>query len=780
MNSKLVSVVLPVYNGEEYLAQSIESVLNQTYKNIELIIVNDNSSDNSLSIAEEFAKKDNRVKIISNKANLKLPNSLNVGFEAANGEYLSWTSDDNFYSLDAIEKMAAHLDNNLDDIMVCADYTAINQLDGTTTRINLSITPQEMMERNCMGACFLYRKSAADKIGKYRAEKFLVEDYDYWLRMMLIGNIGHINENLYTYRLHANSLTGQRLQEVLKMTDKIIREYMPLYKRKFKNVKFRKLENLFLKKIYSKTKTPEKKIYKILGIKITVKRKQRKNEVVKKNKIDYLKKYYLAKGWIEKYTVDSNGIAVESNQPKTIYPEVTGYYIPTLIKFGDKKRALDYGNYLLSIQNPDGSWNAPNSTTPYTFDTGMILKGLAALVENNLDENDKYKNALIKGADYILSMQRDDGSIATADYSQWGLPYGKQVPEAIHIYCLEPIRKVAQLTGEQKYEKSIQRALDFYLAKPDLTDFTTLSHFNAYIIEGLVDIGEIERAQRAMDLISLHQRPDGSVSAYSNVDFVCSTGLFQYAICWYKLGEIKKADAAFEYACELQNKSGGWFGSYTKGRDKANYFPQGEIAWAVKYFLDAAYYGQKAKYEEIAHIFLDNIDPNDGRYLIIEENLKDDKYKNILDLGCGKARYTKRLKEKYPDKNFRCVDFSDKVLTYIDLDVEKKQGSILNIPYQDESFDFIYITEALEHAIDIDFSIKEIARVLKQDGKVVIIDKDLRAKGVLELADFEQWFDSKGLSCLMQKCSLKTKVVENLEYENKKDGLFNAWIGEKE
>ena len=63
--------------------------------------------------------------------------------------------------------------------------------------------------------------------------------------------------------------------------------------------------------------------------------------------------------------------------------------------------------------------------------------------------------------------------------------------------------------------------MDFYLAKPDLTDFTTLSHFNAYIIEGLIDIGEIECAQRAMDLISLHQRLDGAVSAYANVDFVC-------------------------------------------------------------------------------------------------------------------------------------------------------------------------------------------------------------------------------------------------------------------
>lgn len=297
-----------------------------------------------------------------------------------------------------------------------------------------------------------------------------------------------------------------------------------------------------------------------------------------------------AKKWVVNNTVDNKGIIVSTEDNKLIYPEVTGYYIPTLIKYGDIERAKNYGDYLLTIQNNNGSWNEPSGKIPYTFDTGMILKGLAALVDAGLDTNNKYKEALVKGADYILSMQRSNGSIATEDYSWWNLPYEKKVPEAIHIYCLEPIRYVGKITNNDKYEQCIRKALDFYLQLENLTDFNTLSHFNAYIIEGLIDIGEIERAKRAINLIALHQRLDGSVSAYSNVDFVCSTGLFQYAICWYKLGEKDKGDKAFAYASSLQNKSGGWFGSYMVARDKPNYFPEYEISWAVKYYLDALYY----------------------------------------------------------------------------------------------------------------------------------------------------------------------------------------------
>ncbi len=591
MQEPLVSIVLPVYNGEKFLAQSIESVLNQTYKNLELIIVNDNSSDSSLDIAQDFASKDNRVKIITNTTNQKLPESLNIGFRQSTGNYLSWTSDDNFYNNDAIEKMVDFLEENQDNVMVCADFYKLNIDTNETMPLQLKVSAQEMINGNCVGACFLYKADIAKQVGEYNKEKFLVEDYDYWLRMMLKGNIGHINEFLYTYRCHSNSLTGTRMQEIIAKTKELQKEYEQEYKANF-NVQFdinkESKKVSLLEQIFSVKNESNKKVLRICGLKIKFKRHTKKSK-----RINYMEKYERAKKWIKKYTVNNNGIAVESNQPNTIYPECTGYYIPTLLRYGDVERAVNFGNYLINIQNEDGSWNEPSGKVPYTFDTAQILKGLVALIENNLDENDKYKNALIKGCDWILSMQREDGSIATPDYSWWGLPYGKCVPEYIHVYCLEPLRRAGQMFNIEKYEQCVQRALNFYLAKEDLTDFMTLSHFNAYVIEGLIDLGETTRAKRAMDLIALHQRENGMVPAYSFVDFVCSTGLFQYAICWYKLGEIEKADKAFDFACNLQNKSGGFYGSYTLGKDKANYFPNGEIDWAIKYFLDALVLNKK-------------------------------------------------------------------------------------------------------------------------------------------------------------------------------------------
>ena len=104
------------------------------------------------------------------------------------------------------------------------------------------------------------------------------------------------------------------------------------------------------------------------------------------------------------------------------------------------------------------------------------------------------------------------------------------------------------------------------------------------MIEALIDMGEIELAKEAMDNVSKLQKKNGHIPAYKNVKWTCSTGLFQFAICWYKLGEKVKADRTFDYACSLQTKNGGWLGSYGKG---ASYIPRAEISWASKYFLDA-------------------------------------------------------------------------------------------------------------------------------------------------------------------------------------------------
>ena len=94
----VVSIVMPVYNGEKYLRQSIASVVNQTFKDWNLIIVDDCSTDSSPEIMNEYAKADDRIQVIHNEVNSKIPASLNNGFEEAAGRYFTWTSDDIYMS----------------------------------------------------------------------------------------------------------------------------------------------------------------------------------------------------------------------------------------------------------------------------------------------------------------------------------------------------------------------------------------------------------------------------------------------------------------------------------------------------------------------------------------------------------------------------------------------------------------------------------------------------------------------------------------------------------
>lgn len=290
-----------------------------------------------------------------------------------------------------------------------------------------------------------------------------------------------------------------------------------------------------------------------------------------------------ALSWVERYTVGDQGIAVSSKQKDTPYPEVSGYFIPTLLNHGHKDLALQYGRWLVEIQQPDGAWRDFNQEHPYTFDTGQILKGLFSLSHHHPE----FMESLEKGAAWVCDQIQSSGEITTPNDEH----FGNIVPSAIHLYCLEPVKKLANETKNKDWLKKIKRAEKYYLGDENLTGFSTLSHFHAYVIEALVDLGHTDRAAEGMREVAAVQRSNGVVPGWKNKSWVCSTGLFQYAVIWYKLGDVARADRAFAAACRLQNKSGGWNGSYGLF---ANYFKRVEISWAVKYFLDAWTLREKA------------------------------------------------------------------------------------------------------------------------------------------------------------------------------------------
>lgn len=499
-------------------------------------------------------------------------------------------------------------------------------------------------------------------------------------------------------------------------------------------------------------------------------------------RFDNISVYKKAIGWIKNNSVDGQAIICNTGKRKG-YPEVTGYYIPTLIRWGYRDIATGYADWLISIQKPDGSWYDTDNVSPYIFDTAQILKGLIAIREIYNDKN-KIDSAIVMGADWILSCMTEEGRLITPDMTCWG-DDSSTCSELIHMYCLSPIADAGRIFNRTDYTDKAKQILEYYKNNyyDRIMNFSLLSHFYAYVMEALIDMGESDMAREAMDRIAKIQKKTGAVPAYNNVDWVCSTGLFQFALVWFRLGDMEHGLKAFNYACRLQNASGGWFGSYLSedNCDEQNdYFPGEEISWANKYFLDALYYKNAAEFNGCASEFMDKISKNDERYTFVRDAVaKAGKGSRILDVGCGKGRYIKNLLEDFPDNKYAGVDISKNVMKWLDgSNVECREGTLTSIPYNDAAFDVTYTCEALEHAIDIESAIKEMSRVTRPEGYVIVIDKNKASYGALEIGDWEQWPDESYLKSVMEQYCYNVEVKHGLVYENMNcPDLFSAWIG---
>ncbi len=224
----MISIILPVYNGADYLDESIQSVLHQTHTDFELIIVDDCSTDTSGEIAQKYAAQDKRVTYYRNDVNLKLPASLNRGFSLAKGDYLTWTSCDNVYKPNALEVMARELDSDHDLGLVYASMDIIDEQSMVVNTLEAG-EPSDLIFRNVVGACFLYCAKIAQEVGEYDVSLFLCEDYEYWLRIAEASKIKSISDNLYLYRRHSKSLSAQRERDIIEKGIAVQRQHYPKF-----------------------------------------------------------------------------------------------------------------------------------------------------------------------------------------------------------------------------------------------------------------------------------------------------------------------------------------------------------------------------------------------------------------------------------------------------------------------------------------------------------------------------------------------------------------------
>lgn len=215
-----ISIILPSYNGEKYISESVNSIINQSFKDWELILVDDCSTDSTLEIMNSYAKQDSRIKVIHNKVNCNLPNSLNIGFKSAQGEFLTWTSDDNIYEIDALKEMFTTLSKSIVPMVVARMYY-INDF-GDIIKEAPTYHPRKFWYNNNVGACFLYRRSVLNTIGEYNSNLFGIEDYEYWIRILMnYEKIELIDKVLYKYRIHEKSLSNTKFYNIKQMLNSI-------------------------------------------------------------------------------------------------------------------------------------------------------------------------------------------------------------------------------------------------------------------------------------------------------------------------------------------------------------------------------------------------------------------------------------------------------------------------------------------------------------------------------------------------------------------------------
>lgn len=218
----LVSVVLPVrYVNFDWLKRSISSVLEQDYPNLELIVVNDDATEN----IDELIISLGIVKYVKNDKNRKLPYSLNRGFQFAEGAYHTWTSADNYMLPGMISRLVCELEQRRDLSVVCGRSMYIDEHDtvldipgGELSAAKLSgcdVSDNHIERRytyySSLGACFLYRKELGEYLGGYDERLHGSEDYDFWIRAsrsFKMGRIAWSEPPLYMYCVHTNSISS--------------------------------------------------------------------------------------------------------------------------------------------------------------------------------------------------------------------------------------------------------------------------------------------------------------------------------------------------------------------------------------------------------------------------------------------------------------------------------------------------------------------------------------------------------------------------------------------
>jgi malonyl-CoA O-methyltransferase len=495
-----------------------------------------------------------------------------------------------------------------------------------------------------------------------------------------------------------------------------------------------------------------------------------------KTKMVYRQKNPFEKGieWIKTNKLYSDNL---DDRKKNTAFQLGFEFVPTLYEIGEKELSFNLVRKEASFQVANGSFlNSKGESS--SFKTAQAIQNYLTVLEDLPELQSNLRHA----CDYLESQITQDGKILNLNFEK--IDSCEAAPEYIYLLVLPPLLQAGRRLGNQKLIDATLRGVNHFARHLELleldSEIVVSSHIFCSAMEALFDLGQIDLGKKGLQNILQLQKQNGAIGAYSNVSWTCPMGIAQLAIASYKYGFKESADKAIEHLEKIQNNSGGFYGSY--GKD-AHYYPKEEISLAVKFFLDAYMLKIKSDFDKQASskfVARESIMKYDGRLeeiLAFVGNLDD---KRILDVGCGKGAYLRVLMEKFPVGQFYGLDISDEMLSFCPKGVHTSVGSMLAIKYPDSYFDCVFSVEALEHAVNIQAAIKEMIRVLKPGGKIVIIDKNISKLGIFKIEPWERWFNPDEVNDIFMKNGVEASYKTLSHDQNcQTDALFIVWEGRK-
>ena len=243
---KLITIIIPIYNCEKFIDRCLNSIINQTYKNIEIILINDGSTDNSMQIIDKYKEKDNRIKVIDKK-NEGVSASRNIGIELSNGEYITFVDADDWLELDAIEKMyntivAHNVDvvranyfinkNTTENISIGKMYDLSNKVIKNYDFKDVKMLEYFLLAKNSIPnlVMLLLIKKEILKINniKFDINLYMMEDVYFYLNLFLhIESIYYMDIPVYHYYQNLDSATkstkkyDKNIKGIIEVNEKI-------------------------------------------------------------------------------------------------------------------------------------------------------------------------------------------------------------------------------------------------------------------------------------------------------------------------------------------------------------------------------------------------------------------------------------------------------------------------------------------------------------------------------------------------------------------------------